>query len=364
MVANMTTFEDDSIQMKIWEPNLIVLPITESRKSVNTCLQIAIGITNNTPIPFPFFYEILAPELLSINGQVLHPQNKIKRQITPSLYNSIAIPSKKTLICYLIANFSWQNSLFQLQWNISTHFQVSTHPDHNWFFDTFQMGTYELRFIYNSPSGEFTVLDVSTGDKLRRESSLVKPLITTSVLVRFIEPMESHKNAVEVNGIRFETVVSEQIWNISHSQLSDVSSSIQIGLRITNNTSISQRFCSFTTLIPELMGANGCSLAQNLGGGSTGWVGAGESDYHLLKPKESVTFFVSAHIERQTDGLLNLIVRGTGRGYWSFNGLELGTYQVRLTYRSLTNPLDIRLFEDFWRGMVHTPFVEFCLVQP
>ncbi|WP_392408604.1 hypothetical protein ACF3DV_10960 [Chlorogloeopsis fritschii PCC 9212] len=357
------TCEADGIQMEISEPNLIVLPIPNQRNT-NTCLQIVTGITNNTPTYFPFFYEILTLELLSTNGQVLHPQKRISRQITPSLYDRIAIPSQKTLLCYLIAYFSWQNGLCQIQWNISTHFQISSNPVHTWFFDTFQLGTYQIRFIYNSPSGEFTVLDVSTGDEFRLECSLVKPLITQPVNIRFLEPMESNKNAVEVDGISFETVVPEQIWTISHSQLSDASSSVQIGIRITNNTSISQRFCSFTTLIPELMGANGLILGQNLGAGSTGWIGARESDYHLVEPGKSVTFFVSAHIERQTDGLLSLIVRGTGRGYWSFNSLELGSYQVRLTYRSLTNPLDIGSFEDFWRGMVHTPFVEFCLVQP
>ncbi|MDZ7959898.1 MAG: hypothetical protein RMY34_18780 [Aulosira sp. DedQUE10] len=360
----MTTFEADGIQMEICEPNLIVLPITENRTSANTCLQINIAITNNTPIPFPFVYGILTPELLTPNGQALNPQKLIDRQITPSRYNGIAIPSKKTLSCYLIAKLSWQNNLLQLQATISYSSQVPINPDYFWSFEPLQLGTYQMRFTYLSPQEEFLFFDAHTAAISQIQASVTSLLATPWVNLQLVEPMESNNNEVQVDSVRFETVVPEQIWTISHSQLSDASSSVQIGLRITNNTSISQRFCSFTTLIPALMGADGCILAQNLGGGSHGWVGAGESDYHLLEPKESVTFFVSAHTERQNDGLLNLIVDGTGYGYWSFNGLKLGTYQVRLAYRSRTNPLDIELFEDIWRGMVHTPFVEFCLVQP
>ena len=356
-------FNVDSIHMKIWEPNLIVLPIPNNTVNANTSLQIAIGITNNTLIPFPFFCDQLTPEILTSSGKPLHPQKLINPQITPNIYNSIAIPSKQTLLCYLIAKFSWQNDLFQLQWTICTRFQFSTNTNHTWFFETFPLGTYQLRLIYNSPTGEFIVLDVQTGDNIRCKCSLIEPIITTFVNVRFIEPVETDNKAVSVDSIRFETIVPEQIWSISLSNWPKVSPSIEIGIRITNNSSISERFCSYTTLIPVLLGEDGLILGQKLGGGSHGWAGPKESDYYLVKPGESVNFFIIAHIQRQTDGLLNLIVNGTGRGYWSLDGLKLSVYQLQLTYRSLTNPLDVGLFEDFWRGMVHTPFVEFCLVQ-
>jgi hypothetical protein len=372
MVANMTPFESndsdtceaDSIQIKILEPNLMVLPIPDQRVNTNTCLQIDIGITNNTPTFFPFVYDILTPEFLSPNGQVLHPQKLMNMQMAPSRYNGMGIPHKRTLGCYLIAKFSWQNNLLQLQATILNSSQVPINLDYFWFFESLQLETYKLRFTYLSPQGEFLFFDAHTVEISQIQTSVTSLLATPWVNLQLVEPMGFNNNEVQVDSVRFETVVPEQIWTISHSQLSDVSSSVQIGLSITNNTSISQRFCSFTTLIPALMGADGCILVQNLGGGSHGWVGARESDYHLVEPGKSVTFFVSAHFERQTDGLLNLIVDGTGYGYWSFNGLKLGIYQVRLAYRPLTNSLDIGSFEDFWRGMVHTPFVEFCLVQP
>ncbi|MDM9380273.1 hypothetical protein QUB80_06095 [Chlorogloeopsis sp. ULAP01] len=365
----MTSFESnssknceaDGIQMEISEPNLVALPIPDQRDT-NTCLQIDIGITNKTPTTFPFVYELLTPEFLSPDGQVLHPQKLINTQ-PPSRYNGMGIPYQKTLGCYLIAKFCWQNNLLQLQATILHSSKPPINPNYFWFFEALQLGAYKLKLTYLSPQEEFLFFDAHTGEITSIQASVTSLLATPWVNFQLVEPMGSNHNQVQVNNVCFETVVPEQIWTISHSQLSDAGSSVQIGLRITNNTSISQCFCSFTTLIPALMGADGCILGQNLGAGSTGWVGPGESDYHLVEPGKSVMFFVSAHIERQTDGLLSLIVRGTGRGYWSFNSLELGIYQVRLAYRSLTNPLDIGSLEDFWRGMVHTPFVEFCLVQ-
>ncbi|OUL35527.1 hypothetical protein BV372_10780 [Nostoc sp. T09] len=357
------TFKVDGIHIEIWEPNLIVLPVPNTTENANISLQITICITNNALSSFPFFCDKLSPEILASSGQVIHPQKLINAQITPSIDNSIAIPSKKTLLCYLIAKLSIQNNLFQLQWNICTSFQFSTNTHHTWYLDTFQLGIYQLRLIYNSPSGELIVKDRQTGDNILLESYLIDPIITTFVNVQFVEPVETDRKAVEVNGIRFETIVPENIWRISLSNLFEVSPSVEIGIRITNNSSISERFCSYTTLIPVLLGENGLILGQQLGGGSTGWVGSKESDYHLVKPQESVTFFVTAHIEGRTDGLLNLIVNGTGYGYWSLEGLKLGIYQLQLTYRALTNPPDGGLFEDLWKGMVHTPFVEFCLIQ-
>jgi hypothetical protein len=356
--------EENGIQMEIWEPSFIVLPIPDNREWVNTCLQINVAITNNKLTPFPFIYDILTPELLAPDGQALHPQKLTNRQINPSQYNGMGIPHKKTLSCYLIAKLSWHNNLLKLQAAISNSSQISINPDYFWSFEALQLGIYQLRFTYLSPEREFLFFDANTVEISQVQTSVTNLLATPWVNLQLIKPVESDKNAVQVDGIHFETVVPQQIWNISCSELSDTSSPIQIGINITNNTSSSQRFCSFTTLIPALMGADGFILGRNFGSGSTGWISPSESDFYLVMPGESKTFFVSVHIEKGRDGLFNLIVNDTGKGYWLLPGLKLGIYQVRLTYRTLTNLFDTELFEDLWRGLVHTPFVEFCLVQP
>jgi hypothetical protein len=268
------------------------------------------------------------------------------------------------LSCYFIAKLFWQNNLLKLQATIAYSSEVPINLDYFWSFEPLQVGTYQLRFTYLSPKGEFLFFDAHTVEISQVQASVTSLLTTSWVSLQLLESVGFSNSAIEVDSISFETVVPERIWKISRSELSDANSSIQIGLCITNNAPIPQRFCSYTTLIPALVGADSLIVGQNLGGGSHGWVAPQESDFYLVMPGESVTFFVSAYIEKQTDGLLNLIIHGTGYGYWLLKGLTLGVYQLRLAYRSLIHPFEIGLFEDLWKGVVHTPFVKFCLVQP
>jgi hypothetical protein len=364
LALNISNNYEDGIILEIQEPNLIVLPSKNNRSKTSACLKINIAITNKTLIAFPFVYGILTPELLSHDGQEVNSQKLINTQIVPSRYHGIAIPYQKTLSCYFIAKLFWDNNLLKVQAAI-THFpQFPINLDYFWAFEPLQLGTYQLRFSYLSPKGEFLFFDTNTAEISQVKASITNVLTTSWVSIQLLEPLGFSHNAIELDRIRFETVVPEQIWKISRSNNLEAHSSIQIGLCITNNTSVSQRFCSYNTLIPALLGADSLILGQNLGGGSHGWFAPRESDFYLVMPRESIVFFVSAYIEKQTDGLLNLIIHGTGYGYWSLKGLALGSYQLRLAYRSLIHPFDIDLFEDLWKGMVHTPFVKFCLVQP
>ena len=268
---NSNKIEANGIHMEILEPNFIVLPIPDKITGINTSLQINVTITNNILELFPFIYDLLIPELLVPGGQVLHPQKLINRQATPNQYNGMGIPHKKTLSCYLIAKISWHNNLLKLQAAISNSSQVSIVPDYLWSFEALQLGTYQLRFTYLSPEREFLFFDARNMEISQVQTSITNLLATSWVNLQLIKPVESNKNGVQVDGIRFETVVPQKRWNISCSELSDSSSPIQIGINITNNTSIEKRFCSFNTLMPTLMGADGFILGRNLGGGSTGW---------------------------------------------------------------------------------------------
>jgi hypothetical protein len=107
--------------------------------------------------------------------------------------------------------------------------------------------------------------------------------------------------------------------------------------------------------------SNDCNAVET--DGILGWANPRESDFHLVMPGENITFFPNARLVWLAAGLFKLIISGGGRANWSFNNLNLGTYQIQLRYRSLTAESDV-LFEDLWMGMVSTPFIEFCLVQP
>ncbi len=362
---NSKNTEEKGIQIKIDSPtNSIILPIPENREEVNTCLQINVIISNSSSTGFPYVYDILTPELILPDGQVIHPQKITNRQTNLNQYNGMKIPTRKSLICYFIAKLSWHNNLLKLEAAISNSLQTSVTPEYFCSFEGLQLGVNQIRFTYLSPGREFLFFDAHMVEISQVQPSVTNLLFTPWVNLQLIKPVEFDKNAVQVDSIRFETVVPQQIWNVSCSKLSDTSSPIQVGINITNNSSISQRFCSFTTLIPALMGADGFILGSHLGGGSHGWFGPSESDFYLVSSGESVTFSVSAHIEKGRNGLFNMIVDGAGYGYWLFADLKLGIYQIRLTYKALKNLFGMELIEDSWRGMVNTPFVEFCLIKP
>ncbi len=349
------------MKLKIDEQNFIVLPIPDNKNGVNTCLRIEIFITNNTQAFFPFVYDILTPELILADGRIIHSQKIINRQTNLRQYNGIGIPERKSYICYFIAKLYWHNNLLKLEVAISNTFETSITPNYFCFFEGLQLGVNQIRVTYLSPEKEFLFFDAHTVENSQIQTSVTNLLASPWVKLQLIQP--SDKNVVQVDGICFETVVP-QIWNISCSEFCDTSSSMQIGISITNNTTSCQRFCSYQTLMPTLMGTDGFILGRQLGGGSTGWAGAGESDFYLVSSGESITFFLSAHIEKGRDGLFNLIVSGAGYGYWLFTDLKLGIYQIRLTYRTLTHVFGMDSFEDLWRGMVNTPFVEFCSLKP
>ncbi len=225
-------------------------------------------------------------------------------------------------------------------------------------------GIYQIKFVYSNTEKEFLFFDGHAADFKLIQNSVANQLTSPCVNLQLIKPGDFDKNAVQVDGIRFETVVPKQIWNISYSEISKCSPPVQIEMKIINNTLSNQRFCSLDTLIRALITADDFILGRKLGGGSTGWFGPSESDFHLIVPKESLTFSVKAHVEKGKDGLFNMVVNGTGGGYWLFTGLKLGIYQIRLTYKAMTNFFDKEFFEDLYEGLVHTPFVEFCLIKP
>ncbi|MGB3694649.1 MAG: hypothetical protein WA865_22290 [Spirulinaceae cyanobacterium] len=195
----MTSSEADGIKIKIIEPNLIVRPIRENRKEVKTCLQIHVTISNNLPKLFPFVYDLLTPELLTPQGQILHPQKLINRQTIPHQYYGMGIPHQATLRCYLIAEVSWHNNLLKLQGYISNPnslFRIA--PYYCCSFEALQLGAYQLKFTYSSPKEEFLFFDARTREEASKvQTSVTNLLFTSWVNLQLVEPVESNQNAVE-----------------------------------------------------------------------------------------------------------------------------------------------------------------------
>jgi hypothetical protein len=221
-----------------------------------------------------------------------------------------------------------------------------------WTINDIKPGTYQLRFIYR------TNIETSAGVEIVR-------LYTQFINLRLIETIATNKNSVEVDGIRFETLVPQQLLTIPQKQ-PDAITSVQFGLRVTNGSLIPYRF-NFHGLKPEIQNMNGLSLYRVYNTNAT--FGLDESHFLLAMPGETLTYFVDGQLRWSVDSH-QIVMQGRDSigGYWSFQTLNPGKYRLRFTYTgssqsSLTRVLRGVVIEDLWTGIVPTPFIEFRLAE-
>jgi hypothetical protein len=200
-----------------------------------------------------------------------------------------------------------------------------------------------------------------------------------------MQPVEPNLSVVEVDGISFETVVPTRglvlpqltlVQKILHILLSPISSefrfssdSVQIGIRMTNNTDTPVQFSFHYTLFPEMIGVDG---QVPVGGGWIRLEGPRESDLRLAMPGESVTFFPEAKIFWVKHDHLGISIATGNGGSYVFAPFKLGTYKFRFKYQN-SNTVNAAIYdflsqdkklEDLWIGTVTTPFVELHIFDP
>ncbi|MBD2411148.1 hypothetical protein H6H01_10460 [Nostoc calcicola FACHB-3891] len=177
---------------------------------------------------------------------------------------------------------------------------------------------------------------------------------------------ESNKsNAVEVDNIRFETLVPQQRLIIPLKK-ENITNFVQFGLRITNFSSNPYSFKLYG-LKPEVRNSQGRLLKRIYQTNRT--VGLDESHFFIVLPGESLTGFVDGELRWYLHNN-ELVMQGQDNigGYWYFHNLSLGKYGISFAYRSPTQSNLNKLFrpiviENLWAGKVTTPLVEFCLVN-
>ncbi len=178
----------------------------------------------------------------------------------------------------------------------------------------------------------------------------------------------TQSSGVEVDGIRFETLVPDREWLIPENQ-PGANTPVQLGLRITNNTQTAIRFTRFDTLVPELVKPDGQTLQRD---GGRNWTSMPTiSDCPLVQPRETVNFFLDAKLTWRNNKLQLGGSDGFG-GIWFMDNLKPGMYQTRIWYSSWT-PGPMGMYEpktqtlipieNLWKGSAATPFVEVRLVQ-
>ncbi|MDJ1172548.1 hypothetical protein [Roseofilum capinflatum] len=196
----------------------------------------------------------------------------------------------------------------------------------------------------------------------------------------------NENNFIEVDGIRFETLVPKRVLTLPKKnliqKLSDLGKHllkpplhpspgypVEIGIRITNNSDRPLYFTFNFVLFPELIKAETGEIVEVSGG----WIslsGVKEPDLALTMPGESTSFFIDAKICwicGKNYGL-SMVISG---GEFVFEPLDLGWYQLRFRYQNQKGTKQLydsiikktQVIEGFWIGQVLTPFVDIWFVN-
>ncbi len=184
----------------------------------------------------------------------------------------------------------------------------------------------------------------------------------------------SDSNALEVDGIIFETLVSQSILTVPERKCS-AHTIVQLGIRISNNTQTPLCFAFYYSLFPELIALSGQIVER--GFNSERLLKPIASDFLQAMPGKSVTFFRNAILhwtvnrKNKRDQKLTLTIPIRDGDCLSFSKLIPGKYQLRFKYTRLQKKdnyfskyIDLNILSEVWEGEVMTPTVDIYLVQP
>ncbi|MEG3938438.1 hypothetical protein QT995_09765 [Microcoleus sp. S36b_A3] len=374
--------KQDSLQLEILGPEIVALSIPENKPSATAPFSFTVRVTNNTQAPIPFIeYNALIPEILGPNGQALHRREPINRQVGFGEYYGSLIGIGEEIAIFIEGRLSWKNNLLQLTGLKQTlpspdNIKIPIYSDNSWSFDTRGPGEYKIRFTYETPTGTILypepVTFIQTRQEMRMEVTGTSQLVTPLANFRLLQPVGLHNSAVEVDGIRFETFIPEPLLTLPNK--SDNSyQSVQIGMRITNNTPTPFYFSFYGTFAPEVVMPDGQVRRGDYG--ISDWMrGPEESDFLLVKPGKSLTFFPGIDLSWRKPDKFSLLVHSGYGGLCHFDSLKPGIYHLRFRYENTSDTIlktnlagesfEIRPIEKVWTGRVDTPFVEFRLAQP
>ena len=374
--------KQDDLQLKMEWPKIVAISIPENQPGVTAEFSFTVSLTNNTPAPIPLAidYDALIPEIFGPDGQALHRREPINRQVGNGEYHGSLVGVRQQISTSMEGILSWQNNLLQLTLHRPTYDESPIDVDKSWSFDTLGPGEYQVRFTYETPTGTivytnpFTVFNIKElleGKEVpleRIEVTGTGQLVTPFANFRLLQPVGLNNSAVEVDGISFETVIPEPLLTLPNK--SDNSyQSVQIGMRITNNTLTPFYFSFYGSFYPELVTPDGEVKRKAYG---NDWMrGPEESDFLLVTPGKSLAFFPDISLFWTNHSQFSLGVSSGYGGYCSFDQLKAGIYHFRFQYYNTSdtipkknlagNSIESRPIEKVWTGQVNTPFVEFRL---
>ena len=168
--------------------------------------------------------------------------------------------------------------------------------------------------------------------------------------------MTSCDNGTEIDGICFETLLPEQNYQLPGY---GEETPIQLGVRITNNSSIPYRF-EFPYFIPQLSNSNGTLIEMDFGRNHL--IPIEESDIPFIYPGESEELAINAQFVYNIYSGINLRTYASYGTLYSFRNLQPGKYNIRVRYISSGSKhqvhpgLEYREYDSFWVGEVLTPW--------
>lgn len=375
--------KENSLLLEIRWPEIVALSIPENKPGATAPLSFSVRFTNNTQAPVPFLhYGALIPEIFGSSGQALHRREPINRQVASGEYHGSLVGVGKHTYTSLEGRLSWQHNSLQLILHNPIYDGIPIDLDQSWSFDTLGPGAYQIRFIYETPTGTivytnpFTVNieELLKGKEIpleRIEVTGTGQLVTPLANFRLLQPVGLNNSAVEVDGIRFETFIPEPLLTLPNKSDSSYQF-VQIGIRITNNTLTPFYFSFYDTFIPDLVMPDG-----EVKGGAYGndWIrGPEEFDFLLVTPGKSLRFFPGIRLFWTNHSQFSLGVSIGYGGYCAFEQLKPGIYHFRFQYYNASDTIpkknlagesiETRPIEKVWTGWVDTPFVEFHIAQP
>ena len=166
--------------------------------------------------------------------------------------------------------------------------------------------------------------------------------------------------AVEVNGVRFEAIVPEQIWQIPENR-PGAYTPIQLRFRITNLSSVPFRFTWCCTLSIVLVDEN-CGRPK-YARPFREVIGEKETS-PTLKPGERAVFVRDGRLVWHNDQLRVEVFFGD-RQYWGFDGLQPDSYELSFVYGHLHRDTDSQHRDPYglWTGVASTPRFKIHLVE-
>lgn len=261
----------------------------------------------------------------------------------------------------IAAKIYWEKDLLQLQF-LTNRYQALNSS----FFDGLKLGNYQLRFIYSSSSKIKAQSEKETLQARNTKQIKDDHLTTYFVNLRLVELAKPNDKVIEVDGIRFETILPETVLSLPE-KIDGVETSVKIGIRIINNSNTDFYFNFYSTLIPQIITPNWQIVKKHYTSNFLKKILV--SDLLLAVPEKSITFFPNAELLWKKNDQFKLKIDAGDGGYWIFENLKIGRYLLQLTYKSKSAETKVYdriikkaiLFKKLWRGMVLVPLVELYL---